>query len=613
MSEEKDPNSSTEQTDHLDDELLDDFDDLLPADDESDDLDSLLEGLEEQVGALQSDSGAATAAEGDREEDEFDLDDLEGLDGLDNDEEESLALEPLTESEQIVSEEAWPEPEDGELTESELDSLFTDNDPQGEADELDDLDLLEEEMAELNTPLDEPEESLDDLLGQEDDEAGLDDFDEGGDDDLDALFNESSDEMALDEPIADESDSLEEIDSLFDGDTERSGEERSMTEEESLDDVGDLGDLDDLDDLRGELEPLVDTSEGDEALDELDDFDEGIEIEGEGDELDSLLDDDDLDIDDDDLDLSAGLDSLDGGDSGDLLDDLIDDSFDDGAMVAAAATAGAAAAAIAAMPDKEAESTERESADKGSQEKAKTKTKTKTDGSEVKPVTKLQLAIIAAGIVLSLLMGGFAFIYAAGVSGDLTAARDRIEELKGELEASYDRDIPAVVENRSNMILLDKRVNALAKALEEMKTYRESTNQELTGLYQRYDELSLVLTDQQKEQQRLMERQRAAEAKRRDTESKVRQIEEKEQKRKQDMPWVINLSSMSSSAAAEEARKKLLQAGITNTEVNPVQVRGRTYYRVQITGFKTRDEARLYALTLPDMTEFDNAWVGNYE
>jgi hypothetical protein len=73
-------------------------------------------------------------------------------------------------------------------------------------------------------------------------------------------------------------------------------------------------------------------------------------------------------------------------------------------------------------------------------------------------------------------------------------------------------------------------------------------------------------------------------------------------------PWVINLISSPSKADADHfaatARSRNIQ-----TEQQHVVVKGKKYWRVQITGFATADEARAYAGTASDKLGLRDVWI----
>ncbi|MGD2137513.1 MAG: SPOR domain-containing protein [Gammaproteobacteria bacterium] len=75
-----------------------------------------------------------------------------------------------------------------------------------------------------------------------------------------------------------------------------------------------------------------------------------------------------------------------------------------------------------------------------------------------------------------------------------------------------------------------------------------------------------------------------------------------------DKPWVINLASSPSKADAERFAARARSRDI-ETELQPVSVKGRQYWRVQITGFPSREAARAYAATAREKLGLKDVWV----
>lgn len=73
-------------------------------------------------------------------------------------------------------------------------------------------------------------------------------------------------------------------------------------------------------------------------------------------------------------------------------------------------------------------------------------------------------------------------------------------------------------------------------------------------------------------------------------------------------PWVINLVSTSSKIDAERLAKKALSKNI-QTELQQTTVKGTKYWRVQITGFPTADDAKTYAVTAKKQLGLNDTWI----
>ena len=73
-------------------------------------------------------------------------------------------------------------------------------------------------------------------------------------------------------------------------------------------------------------------------------------------------------------------------------------------------------------------------------------------------------------------------------------------------------------------------------------------------------------------------------------------------------PWVINLVSTSSKIDAERLAKKALSKNI-QTEIQKTTVKGTQYWRVQISGFPTADDAKAYAITAKKQLGLNDTWI----
>jgi hypothetical protein len=73
-------------------------------------------------------------------------------------------------------------------------------------------------------------------------------------------------------------------------------------------------------------------------------------------------------------------------------------------------------------------------------------------------------------------------------------------------------------------------------------------------------------------------------------------------------PWVINLVSTSSKIDAERMARKALSKNI-QTELQQTTVKGTKYWRVQITGFPTADDAKTYAVTAKKQLGLNDTWI----
>ncbi len=72
--------------------------------------------------------------------------------------------------------------------------------------------------------------------------------------------------------------------------------------------------------------------------------------------------------------------------------------------------------------------------------------------------------------------------------------------------------------------------------------------------------------------------------------------------------WVVNLNSYEQLWEADKKIEELKEKGVV-TEMIIVSVRGVRWYRIRITGFKTKAEASSYAATIKEILKVSHAWV----
>jgi septal ring factor EnvC (AmiA/AmiB activator) len=73
-------------------------------------------------------------------------------------------------------------------------------------------------------------------------------------------------------------------------------------------------------------------------------------------------------------------------------------------------------------------------------------------------------------------------------------------------------------------------------------------------------------------------------------------------------PWVVNLASTPSKVEADRLAQKALSKNI-QTELQPTTVNGTKYWRVQVTGFPTADDARAHAEIAKKHLGIKDAWI----
>lgn len=72
--------------------------------------------------------------------------------------------------------------------------------------------------------------------------------------------------------------------------------------------------------------------------------------------------------------------------------------------------------------------------------------------------------------------------------------------------------------------------------------------------------------------------------------------------------WVVNVASYPEQDSASRQVQQMQTAGYT-ASVQPAEIKGRTWYRVQLRGFATADAARAKATEVQDRLGYHNLWV----
>jgi cell division septation protein DedD len=73
-------------------------------------------------------------------------------------------------------------------------------------------------------------------------------------------------------------------------------------------------------------------------------------------------------------------------------------------------------------------------------------------------------------------------------------------------------------------------------------------------------------------------------------------------------PWVINLVSTTNKAEADRFAENALSRGIQTVQ-QQITLKGRQYWRVQIAGFSTKEDASAYADTAREKLSLKNVWI----
>ena len=441
-----------------------------------------------------------------------------------------------------------------------LDSLLESNIDDSEGDSSEDDDLLASLMGDDDDDRGVTDNSALDIDSDDLDlSSGLDDFDEP-EESMDDLFAESPTESEADSSLDNSEDDA--LDDLF---------------AEADDDTVADSDDDPLDDLFAESSSDADSGEED-LLDELIADDQG------GDEASDI--------------------------ENELIDTDVEDKIDLADVAVPAAAAAVAATAAVVSPKKEVKE-ELEVEDYVPQRTRERKESKKTSSSSGNfPVIMTVLVLIGIGL------SGGALWMAMGASQAVVQADGKLNEIKQQIDTTANRD-PRVNNIRQGILDLTDQVNEMAKALES----RPDPIAEEVGEHHHSDQVELI--ESVRDQLKQLDRAVLA------VENQQAELSRQLQKQMAMAPvtapassipaapmtstssadeWVINLLSLSSNANLDETMKRLSDAGINATSKR-VQSNGKEWIRVQVGGFKNREEAQAFARNLPKVQGINSNWV----
>ena len=72
---------------------------------------------------------------------------------------------------------------------------------------------------------------------------------------------------------------------------------------------------------------------------------------------------------------------------------------------------------------------------------------------------------------------------------------------------------------------------------------------------------------------------------------------------------MINISSHVNEKAANKEKARLIKLGLS-AEVHSATIKNKVWYRVQVIGFATKNEAKAQLRTIEQRTGIKGAWVG---
>ncbi|MDH5785646.1 MAG: SPOR domain-containing protein [Chromatiales bacterium] len=226
-------------------------------------------------------------------------------------------------------------------------------------------------------------------------------------------------------------------------------------------------------------------------------------------------------------------------------------------------------------------------------------------------------ALIAGGAVVafSLLFSLVALWLVSGFGSELETLNRSVTELQQTLQRRSEPATHTPLAEQVNQ--LGQRVDELSVIVEgPVGHLRERNQQELDALSQRLDLLERrqsALTLETQKSARVSDPVPdhrppvAAETGKAATPVSVPTTAESQQLAKDE--WVINLLSVTSAKTANDELARLRALGI-RADKQIVNKDGKSWYRLQVTGFDSYEGAKAYIETVEQQTGFKSAWVG---
>lgn len=198
--------------------------------------------------------------------------------------------------------------------------------------------------------------------------------------------------------------------------------------------------------------------------------------------------------------------------------------------------------------------------------------------------------LVVLVLVLSVLGGGLGALGMPMLLGGLQAPPESAPQ--GGMAGS---DSLVVERLRRDILSLASRVNELAVIIEGPISHLRQSNEE-------------ALADIQQRLERLEARPVVSAARPASTAPVSQASKATTATASQGGAWSINLISLSNEKDARSEMERLRKQGV-RVEMRAAEHQGRTWYRLQVPGFESREGAKAYITTIEQQTGIANAWV----
>lgn len=206
------------------------------------------------------------------------------------------------------------------------------------------------------------------------------------------------------------------------------------------------------------------------------------------------------------------------------------------------------------------------------------------------PDRKFTLGLLLLAII-ALAVGGGGFWMALGLNSEIETLNTSLASLK-QAQQSDGQENQELAMLRSDLQRVQSRLNEMAMLIEgPMSHLEERSKEDIDGLNERLARIEGEVTKLRK------------------VGVSAAKPVAKAAPAASTGGWLVNLVSLTSSLEADKQIKQLKSLGVDAIK-RSATIDGKTWYRLQVVGFGSKQEARAYADKVATKTGMKNAWVG---
>ena len=231
----------------------------------------------------------------------------------------------------------------------------------------------------------------------------------------------------------------------------------------------------------------------------------------------------------------------------------------------------------------------------------------KTHAEKQKTFAFIALAIAIIALLISGLMGAIHL----GLQSDINELTEMVTDMEESVEdlsaATKDKNRPAFAALKNSIALTDSRLDHLGQQLLQLKSNSQNEQASATTLNEA-DQIKLTgLADNIELNNNKLNTLQNALAKLQKSKVKSSRVAKKRSK-SATKEWTVNLVSFKQEWYANKKAADFIKQGVP-AEVIDVNVKGKPWYRIRVSGFKTKQEAGSYASRVKKSLNLSTVWV----